>query len=199
MKGSIAQQIRQRIEQTGRGKLFLVRDFLDLSTRGNIDVTLQRLTKEGMLQRLHSGLYYYPRISTFLGQPVPPAPEDIAAALARRVGAQVAPSRAQTANALGLTTQVPAKNVFTTNGGKARRVKVGNQSIELRPVTPGHFQDSEAAPIVQALRFVGEGNVTPDMIARLKNELTESQKAALDHEWPSAPGWMHSVLQELAQ
>jgi predicted transcriptional regulator of viral defense system len=198
MKGSAAQQIRQRIEQAGKGTLFLVRDFIDLTTRSNIDVVLQRLTKEGMLQRLHHGLYHYPRVNTLLGQVVPPTPEEIAMALARRTGVRVSASRAQTANNWGLTTQVPAKNVFVTNGGKTRRLTVGNQSIELRPVTPSHFQDSEASSLIQALRFVGEGNVTEEMIVRLKNDLTESAKEALREDWSNAPVWMHTILQEIA-
>ena len=198
MKGSAAQKIRQRIEQAGKGTLFLVRDFIDLTTRSNVDVILQRLTKEGMLQRLHHGLYHYPRISTLLGQPVPPTPEEIAMALARRTGIRVSTSQAQTANNWGLTTQVPAKNVFVTNGGKARRLTVGNQSIELRPVTPNHFQDSEAGSLMQALRFVGEGNVTKEMIARLKEELSQSAKEDLYENWQNAPVWMHTILQEIA-
>jgi hypothetical protein len=198
MRGSAAQQIRQRIEQAEKGTLFLVRDFIDLTTRSNVDVILQRLTKEGILQRLHYGLYHYPRINVLLGEHVPPTPEEIAMALARRTGVKVSASKAQTANNWGLTTQVPAKNVFVTNGGKTRQFTAGNQSIELRPVTPNHFPDSEVSSLIQALRFVGEGNVTKEMIARLKTDLSKSAKEELRKEWQNAPVWMHTILQEIA-
>lgn len=198
-KLSIAEQMRQRIREAPEETIFLVRDFLDLGSRRAVDESLRRLTREGLIRRLQQGVYDRPRISKLLGEPVPPAPDALAAALARRNGARVAPSMAKTANALGITTQVPAKSVFRTNGGKARRVTVGNQTIELRPAAPSQFPESEAGLVIQALRFIGEGKVTESILEHLRRELTPSQKAALQSEWLSAPGWMHSLLQEIAR
>jgi hypothetical protein len=115
------------------------------------------------------------------------------------MGASVLPTPAQEANTLGVSTQVPAKNVFRTNGGKTRRVTVGNQTIELRPAAPGQFSQSEAGPIIQALRFLGEENVTDDIISRLREETTPTQKEAIAREWRTAPGWMHTALREIAR
>lgn len=191
--------MRQRINEAPEETIFLVRDFLDLGSRRAVDESLRRLVREGLIRRLQQGVYDRPRVSELLGEPVPPSPEALAAALARRNGARIAPSLAQTANALGLTTQVPAKSVFRTNGGKARRVRVGNQTIELRPAAPSQFPQSEAGAVVQALRFIGEGNVTPNIVEHLRRELTDAQREALRREWLAAPGWMHSLLQEIAR
>ncbi len=197
--GSVASQIVERIKAAGQGSIFLVRDFLDLGSRRAVDETLRRLTAEGALRRLSQGVYDFPRVSALLGdEPVPPDPEAVAAALARRMGASVLPTAAQTANALGVSTQVPARNVFRTNGGKARRVTVGNQTIELRPTAPGQFSQSEAGPIIQALRFLGEENVSEDVIRRLRKETTPAQKEVIAREWRTAPGWMHPALREIA-
>jgi DNA-binding transcriptional ArsR family regulator len=196
---SVAARMRQRIQEAPEETIFIVRDFLDLGSRRAVDESLRRLTREGLVRRLQQGVYDRPRISRLLGEPVPPAPEALASALARRNGARVAPSLAASANALGISTQVPAKSVFRTNGGKARRVKVGNQTIELRPAAPGQFPDSEAGAVIQALRFLGEGNVTEAIIERLRRELTDKQKEALRQEWMTAPGWMHPILQEVSE
>lgn len=135
-----------------------------------------------------------PRVSRLLGKPVPPDPAQVAQAIARRTGNRIIPTDAQTANRLGLTTQVQAKNVFLTDGGKKRRVTVGNRSIELRPVVVRHFSHNESESVIQGLRFVGESNITNAIIGKLRGELTASQKAALRRKIGNAPEWMRDAL-----
>ncbi|RYZ83044.1 MAG: hypothetical protein EOP06_20660, partial [Proteobacteria bacterium] len=188
--GSVASRMLERINAAGQGTVFIIRDFLDLGSRRAVDENLRRLTAEGVLRRLGHGIYDYPRFSTFLNQFVPPAPEVVAAAVARRSGASILPVNARAANSLGISTQVPAKNVFRTNGGKARRVTVAGQEVELRPTTPGQFRDDEAGVVIAALRFLGEQNVNEDVIARLRSTVTPEQKEVLAREWRNAPGWM---------
>jgi predicted transcriptional regulator of viral defense system len=202
MRKPIARQIRQRIHKAGRGSVFLVRDFLDIGSHDTITRTLARLMQEGLIRRLQRGVYDYPRVSALVEKPVPPDPAQVAAALARRTGGEIIPSQAQAANLLGLTTQVPAKNVFQTNGGKTRRVKVGNQTIELRRVSARRFSGSrrdKAEAIIQGLQFVGEGNVTSAIIAKLRGDLSERQKTALRAHMADAPAWMHPALRLIAQ
>jgi hypothetical protein len=100
-----------------------------------------------------------------------------AAALVRRTGGGIIPSQAQAANQLGLTTQVPARNVFHTSSGKTRRVRVGNQTIELRRAEarrspPGRSDGTEA--VLQGLMFVSEGYVTPEIVAKVRGASVRS-------------------------
>jgi hypothetical protein len=71
------------------------------------------------------GLYCYPRINKRLGIAVSPDLGESADALARRTGSRIAPSGATAANRLELSTQVPAKPVFHTDG-RSRQVRAGN-------------------------------------------------------------------------
>jgi hypothetical protein len=195
----IAARVRRRIQKRGPGSLFLVRDFLDLGSPDTIARTLSRLAQEGVLRRLQQGVYEYPRVSAMLGKTVPPDPAQVAAAMARRTGNEVSPSEAHIANALGITTQVPAKNIFRTNGGKTRRVKVGNQTIELRPAAERYFPANDGEAVLQGLRFVGEGNVTEDMVERLQGVLSGRQKAALRRKISDAPVWMRPLLERITK
>lgn len=206
----IAKQVRRRIEETEPGAIFLVRDFLDLGSQETITRTLSRLQEDGVIRRLQRGVYDSPRVSVLLGKPVPPDPAQIAAALARRAGGEIIASEARSASLLGLTTQVPAKNVFQTNGGKTRRVQVGDQTVELRRVSARHFAGrrsdatddvthEKAEAVIQGLRFIGEGNVTLDILHRVRGELTERQRAALRARLGDAPAWMHPILWQLAR
>ncbi|MDX1934607.1 MAG: DUF6088 family protein [Capsulimonadales bacterium] len=199
MPKPISEKIRRRILKDGEGSIFLVRDFLDFGTRETVTRILSRLAGEGFIRRLQQGVYEYPRISKLLGKASPPEPGKVAEAVARRTGNRVVPTEAQTANALGLTTQVQARNIYLTDGGKKRRVRVQNQTIELRPTSARYFPRNGSEAIIQGLRFVGEGNITEEMIERMQGELTNRQKAALRRKLPDAPSWMLPALRRIVE
>ena len=128
MAATISSKIERRIQKQGEGWVFAAQDFLDLGSRAAVDQTLSRLAREGEIRRVGRGLYDLPRTSTLLGTLVPPAQERIAEALERKTGSRLQSSGAVAANALGLSTQVPAKIVYLTDGA-SRKLKVGGQTI----------------------------------------------------------------------
>ena len=172
---SIATRVRERIQEVPTETLFLVRDFLDIASHDTITRTLSWLASEGVIRRVGHGIYDVPRISTFLNKPMPPDPFQVAVAVARRVGEEVAPSEAATANALDISTQVPAKTVYRTNGSKVRRAKVGNHIIELRPTAARYFPENDGEGVIQGLRFIGEGNVSQAMAERIYRTLASAR------------------------
>jgi len=82
---SIAAGILKRIRVHGRGWVFTPRDFLDLGTRGAVDIVLWRLARDKTIRRLAQGVYDYPRIHKKLGI-LAPNPDDVAAVLAAKTG-----------------------------------------------------------------------------------------------------------------
>src|SRR5687768_3254935 len=114
---STAQEsVLNRFRTRGRGKVFISKDFLDLAGRDAADQSLSRLVKGGEIQRLGRGLYHYRRVNERLGIPLSPDPDEVAEALARQTGSRVVPSGAVAANRLGLSTQVPARPTYLTDG-----------------------------------------------------------------------------------
>lgn len=67
--------------------------------------------------------------------PVLVEPDQIAAALARKMARRLQSAGGQAANALGLSTQVPAHAVYLTDGLR-RNVQAGGQIAELRHAQP---------------------------------------------------------------
>lgn len=122
---SVPDRIMKRARAAGRGGVFTPTDFLDVAARATIDQALSRLAKNGKLRRLARGLYDFPKMHPQLG-PLSPAPDDVAQALARETGSQVQIAGARAANALGLSTQVPAKSSYLTDG-PSRRVVLGRR------------------------------------------------------------------------
>jgi len=109
-------QIVARIERLGEGKAFSAKDFLDIASRTTIDVTLAELTLDGKIRRVRRGLYDMPRVNPSLGGKLSPDIDEAARAIARRQRWKIVPEGAWAANLLGLSTQVPAKIIYLTDG-----------------------------------------------------------------------------------
>ncbi|WP_258234463.1 DUF6088 family protein [Cupriavidus pinatubonensis] len=194
---SIPDQIMRRARAAGRGGVFTPSDFLDIGARAAIDQALSRLTKGGKLRRLARGLYDFPKVHPKLG-PLSPAPDDVAQALARETGSQLQMAGARAANVLGLTTQVPAKSTYLTNG-PARRVVLGKRIVDLRHASPKHLiaPGSAAGTVFQALRHVGPSRAA-DVVRVAASRLSASDKRTLASTAIQAPAWMRPTLVSIA-
>lgn len=194
----IADKVVARLRSAAAGTVVSAKDLLDLGPRAAVDQALSRLVRQGRIQRVQRGLYAWPRTGTLLKRPVVPAPDELAQAWAKKNGLRLVPSGAYAANLLGLTTQVPAKIIYYTNG-RTRTLTLGPYSIRLLnrgPKTmdvPGRV----SALVLQALRHVGKDGVTPEKIARLRRVLQNRDRAELAQALTQAPAWMKPILQQI--
>jgi hypothetical protein len=195
---SIGKSITRRIYGHGRGGVFTPSNFLDLGSRGAVDLSLHRLTEAGTIRRIARGLYYYPEKHHLLGE-VAPSIESVANALAASEQVKLQPSGAYAANLLGLSEQVPAKVVFLTSG-RARKVKLGKLLIELRPTTPRRVAAAgrTSGLVLAALHYLGKKHITPERIARLRKTLSTADRKQLLADLASAPAWLHPHLRAIA-
>jgi len=194
---SVPDRILKRVRARGRGGVFTPSDFLDVAGRSAIDQALSRLTKSGQLRRLARGLYDFPKIHPKLG-PLSPAPDDVAQALARETRSRVQIAGARAANALGLSTQVPAKSTYLTDG-PSRRVVIGKRVVDLRHASPKHLiaPGSLAGTVVQALRHVGPVRAL-DVAQVTARQLSANDKKMLGSTAVQAPAWMRPTLVSIA-
>ncbi|MCQ8782154.1 DUF6088 family protein [Mangrovibrevibacter kandeliae] len=187
----------KRVRASGRGSVFTPSDFLSVATRSSVDQALSRLVKGGQLRRLARGLYDFPKLHPTLG-PLSPAPDDVAHALARETGSQVQIAGARAANALGLSTQVPAQSTYLTDG-PSRRVVLGKRVVDLRHASPKHLiaPGSPAGTVVQALRHVGPVRAA-DVAQVAARQLSANDKKTLASTALQAPAWMRPTLVSIA-
>lgn len=194
---SITDRILRLIRAKGPGSVFTPTDFLDLGSRAAIDQALSRLVKGSRLRRLARGLYDYPQVHSRLGA-LAPSPDAIADAFARETGSSLQVAGAQAANALGLSTQVPARSVYLTDG-PSRRVVIGKRIVDVRHASPKHLvaPGSMAGTVIQALRHLG-----PDAVAAVIDaatpRLTPADRRALAKGAKQAPGWMRPALNRIS-
>jgi hypothetical protein len=197
---SAVQKVLKRVRGKGKGWVFTPKDLLDIDNRSNIDTLLQYLTDKGSIQRLDRGIYYYPKTHPKLGI-LSPDPLQIAQAIARQKGDVAFPDGAKALNMLGLSTQVPAKNLYYTNFTD-KTVTVGTQTITL---APSQIKTKRVNPtmdylILQALRALGDGNITDDIIHKCANMASDKDKKRLQKQIPTLKGtWLTDAVRRIIQ
>jgi hypothetical protein len=194
MTESIEIQILDRIKKAGRGVLFFTDSFMAYGNAKAVSKALQRLVKAGEIDRVAVGIYVRPIIDTVIGK-VSTSVEDIAKAIARRDRARIVPTGVYALNRLGLSTQVPLKVVFLTDGA-ARKIKIGNTSITFKKTAPKNLaavgEISRLA--IQALRSIGKEKVTADEIKKIQQVLRKEKKSKLEHDVRLAPAWIREIM-----
>ena len=187
-------KILAKIKKAKRGTLFFADNF---ATLGNIDTiyrTLNRLVEKGELDKVTNGIYYRPQMDKIIGK-ITPKIEDVAAAIARRDKAKIVPTGAYALNRLGLSTQVPMKIVYLTDGS-ARNVKVGNYTISFIRTSPKNVSaiGKISRLAIQALKSIGKENVSPKEIEKIQNALMKEKIAYLEHDLRIAPSWIKEII-----
>lgn len=186
-----------RIQSHGRGWVFTPSSFEDMCRRSAISTNLQRLREAGIIRQLARGLYDYPEIHEKLGV-LAPSVDAIAEALAGREGIRLQPTGAYAANMLGLSTQVPTKVMFLTDG-PSRRVKVGNQEITLKQTSPKNMATAGriSGLVIQALRYLGRQQVDERTLNTLADRLDGEALNQLKSDIRYAPGWIADLIRTL--
>lgn len=193
-------QILERIHRLEAGTVFTAKDFLEIASRGTTDVTLSELVREGRIRRIRRGLYDSPRVRPTLGGVLSPDIDESARALARRHRWKIVPGGAWAANLLGLSTQVPAKISYLSDGPN-KKVPVGRQTIHFKHARPQALAGAEGKPMlaVQALRHFGKQHVDEAMIARLGRLLSKPEKRKLLEASRFGVDWIYDVARKIAE
>lgn len=113
---SIEDKIVSRIYGRGRGWSFTPNDFIGDFPRANIDKSLSMLVRQNTIRRICRGVYDDPKYSELLKQELSPDFNQVAQALARKFNWRITPTGDAALNLLGLSTQVPGRPVYLSDG-----------------------------------------------------------------------------------
>ncbi|MEJ7693709.1 DUF6088 family protein [Daejeonella sp.] len=191
---SIHKQIVTRIIKKRRGKLIFPADFNDLGNGNAVKTSLSRLVNDGMLERLAQGIYLYPKHDNVLGTLYPSA-EDIAYNIAKRDKARIIPTGVAALHRLRLSTQVPMKLVYLTDGAP-RKIKVGKHIITFKSTTAKRLaaKGKISSMVIQALLELGKEAVTDQVLNRITEVLQQEDKKKIKEDSKLAPAWIASIL-----
>ena len=190
--------IKNAIIKKRRGKIIFADDFRSLGTGVAIRHALSRLSKDEFIIRLSNGIYLYPRYSKLIGT-VYPSIGDIAKAIAKKEKARLIPTGLYALNRLGLSTQVPMRVVFLTDGAP-RVIKVGKKAtIRFKKTVAKYlaFKGDITTLIIFALKEIGKGKVTESELQIIKEALAIEKNDNIIHDANLAPEWISNILLKL--
>jgi len=193
---TLPETILQQARSLPEGGVLSPKEFLDLGSRSAVDQAFSRLAQAGKLLRVARGAYSAPVSSRFGSRA--PAPEKVVQALAEQSGEIVVPHGASAANALGLTQQVPIREVYLTSG-RTRKLKLGRSEVLVKhaPRWMLALGARPAGAAVRALAWIGPAHAGPSL-ASLRRTLPRAEWQALAAARATLPGWMAQAIGEEA-
>ena len=159
---SLPSQIMSRAVESTAGTLLCPSALLHLGSRAAVDQALSRLTRKGELMRVCQGVYVRP-IQARFGLRAPSIGK-VLGSLSALWGETIVPCGGMAANALGLTMQVPVRQVHLTSGPN-RKLKLGGLVAELShsPQRQLVAPDRPAGDAVRALTWLGSEEVEENL------------------------------------
>ena len=188
MRPKIEEHIAEKISSFKEGMIFFIDDFLDFGSSESVKKALYRLETKDKIKRLSHGIYYKPKFSKIVGELLPSV-EEVAQAIARRDKARIIPTGVYAENILGLTTQVPMKLVFLTDGA-SRVVKIDNKTIQFKTSVPKNL----STLVIQALKNIKKENVNEAIIEQIEKHLKNESKENILHDAKLAPEWIRKIM-----
>ena len=199
----IDQKILSRIYGRGRGWAFTKIDFVAEFGEANIHQALSSLAKAGTIRRVFHGVYDYPRYSELLGQTLSPDVDQVAQALARKFNWRILPSGDAALNLLGLSTQVPGKWVYLSDG-PSREYAIeenGAQTLVFRKsaLKDMGFKYRESGLVVQALKALGKEHVDQAINETLRQRLDPTIRERILKDTRAVTGWIYQIIKQVCQ
>lgn len=197
MSKSVKNQVQTKISKASFGEIFFLDDFEKYGSADNIRKVLSRFEKEDVVERLAHGIYIKPKKDPLLGTLYPNI-EEIAREIAKRDKARIAPTGVMALYLLGLTTQVPLKAVYLTDGSQ-REVKIGNRAIKFKRTVPKSFaiKDELLHLIVQAFREKGQREITEEFLKTIKYSIAKLDEKVMRNQLGYAPVWIQKQINNL--
>ena len=192
--------IRDRINRSDIGTVYVAVDFVDISDKTSVNAYLARLVDEGLIRRILRGVYDKPEYNDFLEEYVAPSPNKVANAIARNFGWTIVPCGDAALNLLGLSTQVPAAWVYVSDG-TYKEYTYDNTTIQFKRTTNKEVSklSYKTALTVQALKALGKDKIDDMVISRLGKLLTAEEKQTMLEEAKAATSWIYEYIKQICR
>jgi len=200
MSQGIENKVISRIYGRGRGWAFTKTDFVAEFGEANIHQALSSLTKAGKIRRVCRGVYDYPRYSELLDRQLSPDLDQVAHALARKFNWRIQPSGDAALNLLGLSTQVPGRWIYLSDG-PGREYEIGNHSLVFKKsaLKDVGFKYRESGLVVQALKALGREHVDQKVVECIRQQLESNACGRVLKDTRSVTGWIYEAIKRICK
>lgn len=171
------------VKNIPRGKVFSSRDLKLSIESASLRQNLKRLVDEGFIRRVRRGYFERPLYSSFLQENLGIDMQKMAESIAKNNNWTIAPTGNTALNLLGLSTQIPAKWSFVSDGPYRKYVADG-KILEFRHRAnrdiSGHSKKTNL--VIQALKSLPEEEITDTIIQKIRQKLNEKERNSLLRE-----------------
>ena len=194
------EQILERINNLDSNQVFIANDFFDIAGYETIRNTLNRLVENKKISRIMKGVYYKPKYIELIREYEAPSVNEVAEAIARKYNWTIAPSGNTALNLLGLSTQVPAKWTYISDG-RYVDFSFGNTTIEFKRRNNGDISKMSTltAMVIQAIKEIGKNKVTDDQIEYLRKKLSKKEKKDLIESGKTTSVWVYQIIKKICE
>nr|WP_295872819.1 DUF6088 family protein [uncultured Chitinophaga sp.] len=190
-------QIADQIARKKPGALIFPTDFRGIGTGAAIKQALFRMARSGTIKRLAHGIYYTPKIDSILGE-ITPGAEDVIRMIAKKEKIRIVPSGANALNLLGLSTQVPTKLVYLTDG-PPRKLKIRKLEVRLKATSRKRVSRTGkiSSLVILALEDTALHQVDDATKNKIKKLLEQEDPKKLKHDLSLAPAKVNDFIVNL--
>ena len=192
---SISNRIKTEIQSKRKGKIFFLDSFAQFGGKNAVRQTLFRLCNDKYLIRLSAGIFLYPKIDKYIGV-IYPSIEEVAKEIAKHEKARLIPTGVYALNALGLSTQMPMRVVFLTDG-TPRIINIeGKASIKFKKTIPKYltFRGKISTLVIFAMKEIGQKQISEEHLSKIKKALEREKPENVEHDIKLAPEWIANLL-----
>ncbi|WFQ90744.1 hypothetical protein MFERI13461_00152 [Mycoplasma feriruminatoris] len=197
---SYISQIQNRIDDFRPGKVFISQDFLDIASNETVRRTLNKLVEEDKIKRIMNGFYYNPSFSELIQEYEMFTVNELAFSIARKYNWEIAPFGIACLNILGLSTQVPAKMAYVSNG-KNKTFKVQQREIQFKKVNNKEISNMslKTKVVIQAIKEIGKDKLTKKEISIIRDNLSSNEKQNLLNESKRTTVWIYDYIKQICE
>ncbi len=188
----LTEAILQKTSPLPEGAPVSAKMLLHLGTRPAVDQSLSRLARRGKLLRAGRGMYLSPVTSRF-GTHAPSA-HRLIEELSTQRGEDIVPSGAASANALGITTQVPTQMIYWTSG-RSRQLNLGKLVIQLVHVPSWQLACAKerTGEIVRMLAWAGPESVHA-VLWEIEAKVPRAEIQKIAQQASRFPSWLANAF-----
>lgn len=200
MSHPIEKKIESRINGHGKGWAFTKVDFASEFSEDNIHKALSSLTKSGKIRRVSQGVYDSPKFSKLLDQQLSPDMDQVAHALARKFNWRIQPSGDAALNLLGLSTQVPGRWIYLSDGPN-REYEIGETTLNFKKAALKDigFKHPKSGLIVHALKALGREQITPDTIESIRAQIIPTHFKRILNDTRTVTSWVYDAIKQICR
>jgi len=124
-----------------------------------------------------------------------PGFDQVAQAFARKFNWRITPTGDAALNLLGLSTQVPSRPVYLSDG-PSKNYDIGNFTLAFKKTTLKNvgFKYRENGLVVQALKALGKERIDDNIIISIRSQMDAKVRKRVLKETVTVTGWVYDAI-----